>query len=231
MKERYVRNTSALTPEECEELLRKRVLVVGCGGLGGYSIELLARVGIGSLCVVDGDCFTESNLNRQLLCTEGTIGLNKAQAALERVKEVNSSLKVSAYASHLTGNNAADYVRGCDCALDALDSPLARRILRNACRVEGIPLVHGAIAGWFGQVGVTLPDDEEDIFSDVNAGNPQDATGIEKELGNLGCSAATVAALQVAEAIKILLGRPNTLHKKLLMIDLATSSFETVDFN
>ena len=88
MKARYERNVPALTEAECEALRRKRVLVVGCGGLGGHLIEMLARIGIGALRVVDGDVFEPSNLNRQLLSEVSTLGLSKAKAAAARVSRV-----------------------------------------------------------------------------------------------------------------------------------------------
>ena len=79
--DRYNRNMMALSPEECAALAGKRVAVVGCGGLGGSVIEALARIGVGFLRVIDGDVFEESNLNRQLLCTEAALGRPKAEVA------------------------------------------------------------------------------------------------------------------------------------------------------
>lgn len=81
MDSRYARNVPALSEAECELLRRKRVLVVGCGGLGGHLIDMLARIGIGSLRVVDGDAFEPSNLNRQLLSEVSLLGVGKAQTA------------------------------------------------------------------------------------------------------------------------------------------------------
>lgn len=94
MDPRYVRNVPALSEAECELLRRKRVLVVGCGGLGGHLIDMLARIGIGSLRVVDGDAFEPSNLNRQLLSEVSLLGVGKAQTAAERVRRVNPNVAV-----------------------------------------------------------------------------------------------------------------------------------------
>lgn len=99
MEARYLRNFDALTEEEFRALRAGRVLVVGCGGLGGHLIELLARLGVGSLTVVDGDVFEETNLNRQLLSTEALLGCSKAQAAADRVRAVNSRSLSIRYAS------------------------------------------------------------------------------------------------------------------------------------
>ena len=102
MDPRYARNVPALSEAECELLRRKRVLVVGCGGLGGHLIDMLARIGIGSLRVVDGDAFEPSNLNRQLLSEVSLLGVGKAQTAAERVRRVNPNVAVHAVGEFLT---------------------------------------------------------------------------------------------------------------------------------
>ena len=101
MDPRYARNVPALSEAECELLRRKRVLVVGCGGLGGHLIDMLARMGIGSLRVVDGDAFEPSNLNRQLLSEVSLLGVGKAQTAAERVRRVNPNVAVHAVGNFL----------------------------------------------------------------------------------------------------------------------------------
>ena len=82
---RYERNIGTLTPEENEKLQTFRVCAVGCGGLGGYVIEELARLGIGHITAVDGDVFQDSNLNRQLFSTEEVLGKSKAETALSLI--------------------------------------------------------------------------------------------------------------------------------------------------
>ena len=83
---RYDRNKTALSDWECELLAEKRIAIIGCGGLGGLVIEALARIGVGHLRVIDGDVFEQSNLNRQLLCTEEALGREKAAVAAERIR-------------------------------------------------------------------------------------------------------------------------------------------------
>ena len=99
MEPRYERNIPAVSPEEQETLSGKRVLVAGCGGLGGYIIEYLVRMGVGELTVADGDVFEPSNLNRQLLSGSDTLGRGKAAAAAARARNVNPSVKVTAVES------------------------------------------------------------------------------------------------------------------------------------
>ena len=92
--ERYQRNIGTVGIDGQMRLLRSKVGVVGAGGLGGLAIELLARMGIGSLVVIDSDSFTASNLNRQLLSLEGGLGAGKAETAARRVKEINGAVEI-----------------------------------------------------------------------------------------------------------------------------------------
>lgn len=222
---RYVRNVAALTEAESSSLASKTVAVIGCGGLGGYTIEMLARIGVGHLKVVDPDVFEESNLNRQILCTERDLGRSKAEAACKRVEEVNSSIDVKALQVSFGPENGEAILTGCDCAVDALDSLRVRSQLAQACAYAGIPLIYGAIAGWYGQVSVIYPDDGT---ADMLFDSRSDA-GEEIRSGNPSFTPACIAAHQVAEAIKVLLGRPNTLRKKLLLVDLLSGCDEVVD--
>src|SRR5699024_11977244 len=93
---RYVKNMNALSIGENKILNESKVCIVGCGGLGGYIIELLGRIGVGNLTVIDGDVFDETNLNRQVLCHTKNIGQNKAIEAKKRMELVNPLIKVTA---------------------------------------------------------------------------------------------------------------------------------------
>ncbi len=222
--DRYQRNMSALSPEENQQLKDFHVVVVGCGGLGGYLIEMLARLGIGALTVIDGDVFDETNLNRQLLSTEENIGMPKVQAAVERIASVNSQTKVTPIYGLLTGDNGLEIVSGKDLVFDALDNVHTRLTLETLCETAGVPMVHGAIAGWFGQVAVVMPGDRT-----LHSILPEDVNkGIETELGNPAFTPALVASIEVAEGLKVLLGREGVLRNKLLTIDLLSQEYEVL---
>jgi len=222
--DRYQRNMNALSPEENQSLKDFHVVVVGCGGLGGYIIEMLARLGIGTLTVIDGDVFDETNLNRQLLSSEPNIGKPKVQAAVERISLVNSLVKVNPIHGLLTAENGLAMIAGTDLVFDALDNVSSRLILETLCETAGVPLVHGAIAGWFGQVAVVLPGDQT-LHSILPEGVNK---GIETELGNPSFTPALVASIEVAEGIKVLLGRDGILRNKLLTIDLLNQEYEVL---
>ena len=225
MKKRYERNIAALTAEENERLKNFKVCVVGCGGLGGYVIEHLGRLGIGSITAVDGDVFEESNLNRQLLSDESVLGQSKAKTAEARMKKVNSGITVTAVCDYITEENCVSILKGHDIIIDALDNVAARRIIEKAAQDMSVPLVHGAIAGWYGQIGVIMPG--KTLFDKIYTGMTE--KGIENELGNLPFTAAAVASLQASEAVKVLLGKGEPLSGRFLTVDLLNNEFEVFE--
>ena len=217
---RYLRNHDAISEAEQVILAQKRVLVVGCGGLGGYVIECLARIGVGYLRVVDGDVFDETNLNRQLLSSNMNLGRPKTLAAQQRVMAVNPLVEVEAFQTLLIAENAVPLLDGCDVAVDALDNIPSRLVLQQAARSAGIPLVHGAVAGWIGQVCVVQPG--QDLLNSLYPAST-DTQGEEQETGTLSFTAALTASWQAAETVKLLLGKPG-LHGEILEIDLLTTT-------
>lgn len=223
MDGRYARNMPALSPEECAALHTKRVCVVGCGGLGGYVIEILARIGVGALTVIDGDIFDATNLNRQLLSDESLLDTRKAEAAAARVKKINSDVAVTAAAVFFTEKNGLRLLQGCDLVVDALDNAQARHILAAVCANKGLHIVHGAISGWHGQVTVVAPG--SGVFDKLYPPRASDAP----KKGNPPFTPAVCASMQAAEAVKLLIGRPSTLIGTLLLIDLRTMEFQKID--
>ena len=218
--ERYLRNLGALTPEQQHSLSRMRVCVVGCGGLGGHLIELLARLGVGHLTVVDGDCFDSTNLNRQLLCTQDRLGTSKASAAKQHIAAVNPLVTVDAVCCHLTRDNGVDVLTGHDLVMDGLDSGAARRLLQHFCAQLEIPIVHGAVEGWGVQISVVYPGDDT-LSRLYPEGSPECKPG-----GTLAPVVAFAAALQVSEALKVLLDTAEPLRGKILFADLLSNRMD-----
>lgn len=226
MHNRYDRNIGTVSSEEQELLKGKSVCVIGCGGLGGGIIEGLTRLGVGRLTIVDGDVFDASNLNRQVLSSEKNIGREKATEGRRQMAEINSEVEVCPICAFYTEENSREIVKGHDVVVDALDNINSRKILENACEAESIPLVHGAIAGWHGQLAVIMPGDR--LIHSLYDGD--DNYGVEKETGNPSFTPAVVGALQVAETLKLLLGREGVLANKLMTIDILNHQYEIVDF-
>ncbi|MFW6148810.1 MAG: HesA/MoeB/ThiF family protein [Atribacterota bacterium] len=225
MPARYERNYDTISFSEQIHLLRSSVAVVGCGGLGGNIIEMLARLGIGNLVVIDGDIFNESNLNRQLLCTENNIGKGKAESATARIKHINSSISTKTYSQFINLKNISTIIQGVDLAVDALDNISSRFILERYCKSLKIPLIHGAINNFNGQVSTILPGDNglETIYGPPEKYDKQNKKSV---VSVPSFTPALIASLQVAEVVKVLLNRGKPLRNKLLLINL-----EELDIN
>lgn len=225
--DRYSRNMNMLTQGENVSIRTKKVAIIGCGGLGGYITEMLARLGVGKLVVVDGDVFEETNLNRQVLSDITAMGKNKALQAKFRISMVNPEVEVTAYDQNLTRENASEIISGCDIVMDALDGISSRLMLEKICEELNIPLVHGAISGWYGQVSTILPGDRtlSGLYSDSVKKEPDNT------LGNPSFTPALIASFQVSEALKIMISRGNILQKKIMFINTYDNSFEIVDMS
>ena len=225
---RYQRNGNAITLPEQLKLFRSTVAVVGCGGLGGYVIEQLARLGVGTIIAIDPDVFEEHNLNRQLLSTPGTVGQSKVEAAAQRVREINPAVTLLAHHIAYSLENGSQLLRSASVVVDALDSIPVRLALSKTCAQLGVPLIHGAIAGWYGQVTTQFPGDEtiEALYSRWVEGR-----GVEKHLGNPAFTPAVVASIETAEVCKVLLGVGQTLKSRKISINLFDMSFEEITFH
>ena len=225
---RYLRNIGTIGIEGQLTLLKSKVAIIGAGGLGGHNIELLSRQGIGYLRIIDGDQFADHNLNRQLLATEGNLGENKARVAARRVAEINSDVYVEAISQMVTGDNAEELLAGMDIVVDALDTISSRLLVSKITSKLGIPLVHGAIAGFTGQVTTLLPGDIglEKIYKSSRG----EDKGIEIAVGNPATTPAFAAAIQAQEVIKFLTGTGELLHKQLLYFDTELNIFELLKF-
>lgn len=224
MKKRYSRNISTLTPDENKLLKDFKVCIIGCGGLGGYVIEMLARVGIGNLTVVDMDVFDESNLNRQILSCEDNLGYSKVLEAKKRINRINSEVKVNIIEGEFNEDNGVEIIKNHHVVVDALDNIKTRFLLQRYCKELQIPLVHGAIGGWFGQICTIMPGD--DTLNKIYKNN---SVGIEQRLGNPSFTPANIASIQVSEVIKILLSKGDILRHQMLVIDLLYNDFNIIN--
>lgn len=222
---RYQRNRQTITQEGQRELFHSQVTVIGCGGLGGYIIEELARLGVGRIVAVDPDTFEEHNLNRQLFSTPANLGTGKVESAFRRVTEINPAVTLIPLHTAFSPINGEELLAGSRVAVDALDNIGVRMELSESCASMGIPLVHGAIAGWYGHVTTQFPGDNtlQSIYGSRNSGK-----GVELSLGNPSFTPALVASLEVAEVCKILLGQGTPLKGRQLIVDLFSMEINVV---
>ena len=221
---RYARNMNAFSREDVQAVRSKSVCIVGCGGLGGYVAMSLARFGVGKLILVDNDVFDISNLNRQLFCTETNLGKSKALEAQAALSLVNSDVEIIAYTELLTRSNGVRILAGCDAAVDCLDTVRSRLTLEECCEAAGVPFVHGAIGGFYGQVCSVFPGDG--VMAKLYGGNEDKTPNTQS--GNPSFTAQLVAALQCGETIKLLTGKGALLRPKLLLTDLLHNQFQTI---
>ena len=224
VKERHSRNVPALSAEDMERIYRSRVLVVGCGGLGGNNIEYLTRAGIGFLRVVDGDAFAPSNLNRQILSTSAGLGMPKAIAAADRIKAIDPDVEAEAVCEYLTKENAASLMAGVDLVIDALDNIDSRLILEDAAAEAGLTIVHGAIRGWDLQVMIVPPG--SGLLHELYVAPPEKSVS-----PSLPVTPAACAAMQSAVALRLLTGKDTLGERTLLVGSLSDMSFETIHFS
>ena len=209
--------------EEGQRRLRgSRALVVGCGALGSAQVEALARAGVGRLRVADRDFVEESNLQRQTMFTERDARerLPKAVAAARRVREINSDVEVEAEVADVTAANVEQLVEASDVVVDGTDNFATRYLVNDACVKRGVPWVYGAAVGSYGVTLTVRPRATpclRCVFPDAPAAGSAptcDTAGVIMPVISI------VAAVQVAEALKLLTGRAEALHGALMQFDV-----------
>lgn len=228
---RYIRNRDIISPPEQLKLAESQVAVVGAGGLGGQVILLLARIGVGRLIVVDHDRFEETNLNRQALCSQESLRRPKAQTAAAVVASINPGVRVMAHPVKIDADNIDGVLTGADVIVDALDNAPDRLVLQEAARRLGLPLVHGALAGFEGRIMTVCPGDPglAQIY-DVAEKREADPERPEALLGVPAVTAALIATLQTMEVLKILLRRGRIFRRVMTHVDLEKGRFEEFRF-
>ncbi len=218
---RFIRNLHSISPDEQLKLWESKVGIIGAGGLGGQIILNLARIGIGYMTIVDHDVFDETNLNRQALSSSEVIGKSKALTALSIINSINPGVEANACQVKIDRSNGGSILEGSDIIVDALDNVPDRFLLEDIARGMGIPLVHGAVAGFEGQIMSIFPDDtgleslygrEKKEISSEN--NPASILGIP------AIAPAVIASLQTMEVIKILLKKGQPLKNRLAVFDI-----------
>jgi molybdopterin-synthase adenylyltransferase len=228
---RYLRNRDGISLQDQLKLAESRVAVVGAGGLGGTVIELLGRIGIGMLTVVDCDVFDETNLNRQAFCSRDWVGQPKALAVQAQLNSINPAVEVNAHVVRLDSTNGPEILAGCQVIVDALDSVKDRLALEALAKRMGVPFVHGALAGFEGQLITVFPEDPglKQIYGTGEEG-PGAANRPEFLLGVPSITPSLVATLEAMEVLKILLNRGTLFRNKMVYIDLERGEWSQFGF-
>ena len=219
-------------------LAAARVVIVGCGALGSAAAETLARAGVGFLRIIDRDVVEWSNLQRQVLFGEADAreGIPKALAAQRRLAEINSSVEVEPVVTDFRSTNARALIHDADCLVDGLDNFQTRYLLNDLAVRWGLPYIYGGAVATHGACLTILPSERcrepgrpaawrEDeatgclrcVFPDPP---PPGVTPTCETAGVLASAVLTVAAHQVAETIKVLVGHPGAIDRTLFTFDL-----------
>ena len=222
MKESLRKNLGVFEESEMDRLMDHTVVIVGLGGLGGMIANGLVRLGVRRLVLIDHDRFEKSNLNRQLFCTQETLGMKKVYVAEEALRLINPEVDIKVYADRFETLTPSVFDHA-DLIVDALDNiPLKLQLERIASRHEK-PLMHGAIGGWYGQLGISMPGTR--LLEQYYRSKTE---GIEAEEGSPTFTPGVIANLMVTEIAKFLSGREETLRDRLLFLDLLEYDFRIV---
>jgi len=224
MNERYSRQIlfQPVGKSGQEKLSNSRVLLVGCGALGAAHAEMLARAGVGKLRIVDRDFVEYTNLQRQTLFSEADAKerLPKAIAAKNRIAQINSETRVEAIVADVNHSNVENLIKDCDLVLDGTDNFQIRYLINDACVKLEKTWIYGAAVSSYGATMTIFPYKTpclRCIFEEMpSAGSAPtcDTAGVIMPI------IASVSAIQVSEALKILTGNFDRLHKSLIQIDV-----------
>lgn len=209
-----------------EKLGQSRVLVVGAGGLGCPVLLYLAGAGVGTIGIADGDVVDMTNLHRQVLFTEDSIGLNKATEAARLLNKRNSSIRYLVSEHYLTVSDLSFFTLGWDVVIDATDRMETRYLLDDLCRIQNVPLVHASVSGDEIQVAVfdtTTGDPKDRVCYRHLYPNPPESRHVRTctEEGILGSVPGIAGLIQARACLDLLTGAGGELKGQVLWMDTA----------
>jgi len=215
-----------------QRLLASRVLLIGAGGLGSPASLYLAAAGVGTLGIVDADVVDDSNLQRQTVHSTERIGEAKVSSAKRTLEALNPDIDVKTYEERLTSENVERILgEGWDVIVDGADNFPTRYLVNDASVWHDIPVVHGSIYRFEGQVTVLAPNAGPCYRCLFPSPPPPELAPSCAEGGVLGVLPGIVGSLQASEALKVLLGIGETLQGRLLLIDALATTFDEVAIN
>jgi len=212
-----------------EKLLESKAVILGCGALGTAQANALARAGVGTLRIVDRDFVEESNLQRQILFDEADARerMPKAIAAARKLSQINSEVKVEGVVEDVHNRNIEKLVSGFQVILDATDNFEARYLLNDVAVKHGLPWIYGAVVASYGMTMTILPGSTA-CLACLFPSPPEGAHETCDTVGVISPAVSWVAAIQVTEALKILLGRRQELHGAMLAYDIWKNQLQEI---
>ena len=206
------------------KLKNSKICVVGTGGLGNPITSRLTAMGVGTLRIVDRDVIELSNLHRQTMFDEDDVGQVKVEVAAKKLRKLNPDCKIEALAVSVNDYTALEVVEGCDVVVDALDSVNARYALNKACVKFGIPFVTGAAVGVSGPIFTIIPGDSA-CYHCMFPALDEDTMPTCSIEGVHPSILSIVGGIEVAEAVKVVMGKKPSLSDKILHVDIENLDF------
>ena len=219
MSERYARQIPLIGEDGQRRLAESTVFIAGAGGLGSPVSMYLAEAGVGEIRIADLDVIEESNLNRQILHPASRLGMLKAESAVQTLSALNPECRVVSFAEKIDADSVFWMADGADLIIDCMDNFETRYILNEASKKLNIPLLHGAVTGFSGQITLVVPDETPCLSCIFPKVGPSSSAPI------LGAAAGVVGSMQALEALRFLTGKP-TLAGKLLLYDGVSNSVD-----
>lgn len=233
MNERYSRQIlfNGIGAEGQKRLLKSRVLIVGCGALGSAQAESLARAGVGRLRIADRDFVEASNLQRQTMFTERDARerIPKAIAAATHIREINREIEVEPQIVDVNHANVEQLIQECDLVLDGTDNFATRYLINDACVKHEINWIYGAAVGSYGVTMTVQPHQTACLRCVFEEAPPAASAPTCDTSGVIMPIISIVAAVQVAEALKLLAGQTENLHRSLMQFDVWRNEWRKIN--
>lgn len=221
-RKRYARQILMIGEEGQERLKAASVLVAGAGGLGTVISLYLAAAGVGHMRIVDCDVVEESNLNRQILHWSGDVGRRKTDSVEEKLSSLNPLIRIEAVSCRIVEESVAELTRGCGLIVDAMDNFPTRYLLNRTAVGLGIPFIHGAVRGLFGQTTTVIPG-KTPCLRCLFPTSPSP-----EQFPIIGATCGVIGSIQASEAVKLLTGKGEPLAGRLLLWDGLSGSADSL---
>ena len=222
--DRYTRqlNVSEFGIQEQETLLKKHVVVIGAGGLGSNISDILVRMGLGIIDIVDSDNVELSNIHRTAIFSEEDVGKPKAKILEQKLKKINSEIKISGFQKRINNKNIEQIIKNADIVLDGTDNFETRCLINEACIKLDIPWVYAGVYDTTGMV-MGIISQKTPCLRCISNAIPEKSDSVTPVFGNLPVS---IASIECTEAIKLLLDKPLS---GLIIYDIWKQQFDTID--
>ncbi len=210
----YYANQGIINEKQQKALLTKRILLIGAGGLGGHLANGFVRLGLKELIIVDPDVYEITNLNRQLFSDHFALNKAKVEVLKKALQPINPEVTITVYQSKIETLDS-DLFKHVDLIVDGVDTPKVKQTLEMLGETLNVPLLHGAIGGWYGQYGIVLPGSAllQTFYQTI-------PSGLEKTLRCPTFTLGVIANYMLSEYVKWIIHHPNTLIDQIMWVDL-----------